>query len=109
VKDTCPVEPKPESKPESKPIVKEMKPIDLRPEPKPEPKPLERPVERAEIRPIESMEKQNISFNDQLETFEIPVDEDSLQIGEDIPLNVLSFEDLEKASPCEIDLGIVEL
>jgi hypothetical protein len=109
VKDTCPVEPKPESKPESKPIVKEMKPIDLRPEPKPEPKPVEKPVERAEIRPIESMEKQNISFNDQLETFEIPVDEDSLQIGEDIPLNVLSFEDLEKASPCEIDLGIVEL
>jgi hypothetical protein len=107
VKDTCPVEPKPQ--PESKTIVKEMKPIDLRPEPKPEPKPVERPVERAEIRPIESMEKQNISFNDQLETFEIPVDEDSLQIGEDIPLNVLSFEDLEKASPCEIDLGIVEL
>jgi hypothetical protein len=71
-----------------------------------------RPVERPEMRPEpmpEVMEKQNISFNDQLETFEIPVDEDSLQIGEDIPLNVLSFEDLEKATPCEIDLGIVEL
>ena len=96
--DTCPVEPKSQPQPESKPIVKEMKPIELR------------PVEtRPETRPIESMEKQNISFNDQLETFEIPVDEDSLQIGEDVPLNVLSFEDLEKATPCEIDLGIVEL
>ena len=111
--DTCPVEPKPEPKP----MVKEMKPIDLRPEPQPEVRPEVRPETRPEtrvevkpkIRPIESMEKQNISFNDQLETFEIPIDEDSLHIGEDIPLNVLSFEDLEKASPCEIDLGIVEL
>lgn len=51
----------------------------------------------------------NISFNEELETFEIPVEEDTLQIGEDIPLNMLSFDDLEKAEPCEIDLGIVEL
>jgi hypothetical protein len=111
VKDTCPVEPKPQPQPQ--PIVKEMKPIDLRPQMKSEVRPAERPVERpVEMRPEpmpEVMEKQNISFNDQLETFEIPVDEDSLHIGEDIPLNVLSFEDLEKATPCEIDLGIVEL
>jgi hypothetical protein len=51
----------------------------------------------------------NISFNDELETFEIPVNEEILQIGEDIPLNMLSFEDLEKATPCDIDLDIVEL
>jgi len=63
------------------------------------------------VSPVELKQesKQNISFNDQLETFEIPVEEDSLHIGEEIPLNMLSFEDLEKATPCEIDLGIVEL
>jgi hypothetical protein len=55
-----------------------------------------------------TMSKSSISFNDDLETFEIPVDEETIHIGEDIPLNMLSFEDLEK-SPVEIDLGIVEL
>jgi hypothetical protein len=106
------VEPKPEPTPETKP---ETCPVEPKPEVKPMVKPVETPVEvrPVEVRPIpvmaESVEKQNISFNDQLETFEIPVEEDSLHIGEDIPLNALSFEDLEKATPCEIDLGIVEL
>lgn len=106
--EICPVEKPAETQPiETKPI--EMKPIEMKPI---EMKPIEKPIE---IKPMIHMEsiplepKQNISFNDQLETFEIPVDEDSLQIGEDVPLNMLSFEDLEKASPCEIDLGIVEL
>jgi len=111
-------EPKPEPKPDVKPEVKpEVCPVE--PEVKTEVKPVEvKPVEvrPVEVRPMEArpMEvktevKQNISFNDHLETFEIPVEEDSLQIGEDIPLNMLSFEDLEKAAPCDIDLGIVEL
>jgi hypothetical protein len=55
------------------------------------------------------MKKSNISFNDDLETFEIPVEEETIHIGEDIPLNALSFEDLEKATPIDFDLGIVEL
>lgn len=59
--------------------------------------------------PMNVMKKSNISFNDELETFEIPVDEETIHIGEDIPLNALSFEDLEKATPIEFDLGIVEL
>jgi len=106
--EVCPVEMKPESKPV------EMRPMEMKPESKPvemrpmEMKPVEmRPEMRPEMSPIES--KSNISFNDQLETFEIPVEEENLQIGEDIPLNMLSFEDLEKATPCDIDLGIVEL
>jgi hypothetical protein len=73
--------------------------------------PVTNPVMKpSEMCPIDSPDlKTNISFNDQLETFEIPVEEENLQIGEDIPLNMLSFEDLEKSTPCEIDLGIVEL
>ena len=117
IKDVCPVEKPVEMKPvEMKPV--EMKPVEMKPvEMKPvesrpiEMKPADKPIE---VRPVEPMHiftepRQNISFNDQLETFEIPVDEDTLQIGEDIPLNMLSFEDLEKATPYEIDLGIVEL
>lgn len=71
-----------------------------------------KPVEPRPVVPVAQFEpepRQNISFNEKNETFEIPVDEDSLQIGEDVPLNILSFEDLEKAAPCDIDLGIVEL
>jgi hypothetical protein len=112
MKEVCPVDKPVESKPiDMKPV--EMKPIEMKPiEMKPiEMKPIE--MKAVEMRPVEPMSisepKQNISFNDQLETFEIPVEEDSIHIGEDIPLNMLSFEDLEKASPCEIDLGIVEL
>jgi hypothetical protein len=112
-----PVEVCPEPKQvESKSI--EVKPVEVKPV---EVKPVESSVEMntsmnasmntfvspVELKQVES--KQNISFNDQLETFEIPVEEDSLHIGEEIPLNMLSFEDLEKATPCEIDLGIVEL
>jgi hypothetical protein len=107
----CPVEVKQEvkSEPKVEPIVEsktvEARPIEVRPV---EIKPVE--VRAVEPKQFDMPEpKQNISFNDQLETFEIPVEEDSLHIGEDIPLNMLSFEDLEKAAPCEIDLGIVEL
>lgn len=99
-------EPVPEPVPEPKPVPKPEPKPESRPEPKPEPvsepKVLAIPVQIEEA-------KANISFNDQTETFEIPVEEDTLKIGEDIPLNMLSFDDLENAAPCEIDLGIVEL
>jgi len=111
-------DPKPEPKPEPKPDVcpVETKPFETK---QVEVKPVA-PVVQAELKPVESRPvvpvaqfepepRQNISFNEKNETFEIPVDEDSLQIGEDVPLNILSFEDLEKAAPCDIDLGIVEL
>jgi hypothetical protein len=113
------VEPKPDTCPIEKPVepkVFEMKKPEVKPETKPEVKPETKPEVKPDVKPMEFYEdirlpepKQNISFNDELETFEIPVDEDTVQIGEDIPLNMLSFEDLEKASPCDIDLGIVEL
>jgi hypothetical protein len=64
------------------------------------------PFESRQPDPIPSA---NISFNDTLETFEIPVEEDRLSIGEDIELNMLSFDELENSVPAEIDLGIVEL
>ena len=110
-------EPKPEPKPDVCPV--ETKPFDTK---QVEVKPVVPvvPVVQAELKPVEPRPvvpvaqfepepRQNISFNERNETFEIPVDEDSLQIGEDVPLNILSFEDLEKAAPCDIDLGIVEL
>ena len=110
-------EPKPEPKPDVCPV--ETKPFETK---QVEVKPVVSvvPVVQAELKPVEPRPvvpvaqfepepRQNISFNERNETFEIPVDEDSLQIGEDVPLNILSFEDLEKAAPCDIDLGIVEL
>jgi hypothetical protein len=108
-----PVEEKPEVKPEVKPDPKpiEVKPVDPKPievkpiEVKPEFKVVENP--KPEFCPVEP--KSNISFNDELETFEIPVEEDTIRIGEDVPLNMLSFDELENATPCDIDLGIVEL
>ena len=110
-------EPKPEPKPDVCPV--ETKPFETK---QVEVNPVVPvvPVVQAELKPVEPRPvvpvaqfepepRQNISFNERNETFEIPVDEDSLQIGEDVPLNILSFEDLEKAAPCDIDLGIVEL
>lgn len=93
--EVCPVE--------VKPVQVEVKQVDVCPVPAPVPAPAPAPVEPMDLK------SNNISFNDNLETFEIPVEDESLHIGEDIPLNMLSFEDLEKAPPCEIDLGIVEL
>jgi hypothetical protein len=111
-------EPKPEPKTETKPDPKmdvcpvETKQIETKSvAPVVQVTPVSPVVQATPVVPaqFEPEPRQNISFNDQNETFEIPVDEDSLQIGEDIPLNILSFEDLEKAAPCDIDLGIVEL
>lgn len=94
--EVCPVEVRPV----------EIRPVEVRPVDVP---PAEvRPAEVRPMVPIATDSKSNISFNDNLETFEIPIEEDTLHIGDDIPLNMLSFEDLDKSSG-EIDLGIVEL
>jgi len=115
VPEVCPVE-----KPVEKPMntsTDQIKPVEMKPV---EMKPVEKPVEKqvntstTQMKPttmnpsMPMTPKQNISFNDQLETFEIPVQEETLHIGEEIPLNTLSFDDLENSS-CDIDLGIVEL
>lgn len=51
-----------------------------------------------------------ISFNDELETYDIPMEDNSIQIGQDIQLNASSFEDLEASNELvDFDLGIVEL
>jgi len=120
--DTCPVTdiPIPVKSPDKTPVMQPMQPLPMQPM---QPLPMQ-PMQPLPMQPIQSIEstpsismntnsnstmsKSSISFNDDLETFEIPVDEETIHIGEDIPLNMLSFEDLEK-SPVEIDLGIVEL
>ncbi len=118
VRREMPEEMKPKAKemsPEIKPV--ETKPVEVNPVPTVPVMPvpvMPVPVMPAPVQSMSSNElnlntKSNISFNEDLETFEIPVEEETLHIGEDIPLNMLSFEDLEKASPVEIDLGIVEL
>jgi hypothetical protein len=118
VRREMPEEMKPKAKemsPEIKPV--EVKPVEVNPVPTVPAMPvpvMPVPVQPAPVQSMPSNElnlntKSNISFNEDLETFEIPVEEETLHIGEDIPLNMLSFEDLEKASPVEIDLGIVEL
>jgi hypothetical protein len=51
-----------------------------------------------------------ISFSQQLESYDNGpqyVEEETLKIGDEIPLSVLDFEDLDKSET--IDLGIVEL
>ena len=70
----------------------QFEPIKLkRPEPLPEPFP-------------EPETKSSISFNPSIESFDLP-EEDGFSIGEDVPINVMNFSDLEPT----IDLGIVEL
>jgi hypothetical protein len=118
---------KPELKQESKPESKQDSNTEPISKPAPQPAPISKPIEMkpfdmkpvitkpSDMKPFSTgndsrpESRPNISFNDELETFEIPVNEEILQIGEDIPLNMLSFEDLEKATPCDIDLDIVEL
>ncbi len=81
-------------------------PMPVAPEPMPV-APVVAPVAPV-IAPIpdpEPMHRQNISFNETPQMFELPEEDTSLQIGEDIELNTLSFDDLE----APIDLGIVEL
>jgi hypothetical protein len=54
--------------------------------------------------PIPQPERQSISFNPSIESFDLP-EEDGFIIGDDVPINAMNFSDLEPT----IDLGIVEL
>jgi len=83
------------------------------PQPVSQPQPLAQPVSQPVAQPeappepkFESLPetKQSISFNPSIESFDLPED-DGFSIGEDVPINVMNFCDLEPT----IDLGIVEL
>ena len=54
--------------------------------------------------PISQPERQSISFNPSIESFDLP-EEEGFIIGDDVPINAMNFSDLEP----NIDLGIVEL
>jgi len=94
-------ETKPELKPEPMPESRNDPIPETRNEPKPEPIPVSFPAEEP---------KQKLSFNPQIETFDLPPLEtdDEFKIGEDIPLNTLCFDDMDNKNDA-IDLGIVEL
>ena len=97
---------KPEVRNEPKPEPVAME-TNIIPEPKPETNIIPEPVPVAT--PVEEP-KQKLSFNPQIETFDLPPMEtdDEFKIGEDIPLNTLCFDDMDNKNDT-IDLGIVEL
>jgi hypothetical protein len=97
-KDVCEAvkfddKPMPVSQPLSQPLAQPLAQPGAQPESPPEPK-------------FESLPetKPSISFNPSIESFDLPED-DGFSIGEDVPINVMNFCDLEPT----IDLGIVEL
>jgi hypothetical protein len=108
--------PKEEKPTEEKPKdVCEAVKFDDKPMPMPQPvsqpltQPLAQPVAQPESPPEPKFEslpetKPSISFNPSIESFDLPED-DGFSIGEDVPINVMNFCDLEPT----IDLGIVEL
>lgn len=104
--------------------------ITKEPDAKPDVKPLEKPVEKPVEKPIEIPQpikeepicpvpepvfipieepKPKLSFNPEVETFDLPPLEspDEFKIGEDIPIQALCFDDMDKGET--LDLGIVEL
>jgi hypothetical protein len=104
VKPEKPVE-KPIEKPVEKPVEKAVeKPVEEPICPVPEPIPVFKP----DIIPIEEP-KPKLSFNPEVETFDLPPLEspDDFKIGEDIPIQALCFDDMDKGET--LDLGIVEL
>ncbi len=107
VMEQVPVKPMPVMEPVMEPVMVPKPPAMVPVPVKPMPKPAEYTSEHNATKVPDP--KSNISFNDTLETFEIPVEDDTIQIGEDIPLNMLSFDELEKAPESNFDLGIVEL
>ena len=70
-------------------------------QPMAQPEPLFEPIQSA---PIQEVERPSISFNPTIESFDLP-EEEGFSIGEDVPINIMDFSDLEPT----IDLGIVEL
>jgi hypothetical protein len=97
---------KPVEKPVDKPVEKPVeKPIEI-------PQPIKEepvcPVPEPVFIPIEEP-KPKLSFNPEIETFDLPPLEspDDFKIGEDIPIQALCFDDMDKGE--SLDLGIVEL
>lgn len=92
-------------KPVEKPVEKLVeKPIEI-------PQPIQEPVcpvPESVFIPIEEP-KPKLSFNPEVETFDLPPLEspDEFKIGEDIPIQALCFDDMDKGET--LDLGIVEL
>ena len=113
--DPPPVAPPPVPLPVAPPPVSPPVPTPPVPTPvaPPEPmnviQPMNQPMNQSMNQPMNqsmNMEpRQNISFNDTPQMFELPEEDMSLQIGEEIELNTLSFDELD----APIDLGIVEL
>ena len=106
----------PDAKPDVKPDVKPDNPVE-----KPAEKLVEKPIEIPQpikepvcpvpepvFIPIEEP-KPKLSFNPEVETFDLPPLEspDDFKIGEDIPIQALCFDDMDKGET--LDLGIVEL
>ena len=93
---------KPVEKPIEKPVEKPVeKPEPIKEEPVcPVPEPVFIPIEEP---------KPKLSFNPEIETFDLPPLEspDDFKIGEDIPIQALCFDDMDKGE--SLDLGIVEL
>jgi hypothetical protein len=110
-KEEKPMEDKPkEDKPKD---VCEAVKFDDKPMPQPLVQPVAQPVAQPLAQPVAQPEpkfeslpetKPSISFNPSIESFDLPED-DGFSIGEDVPINVMNFCDLEPT----IDLGIVEL
>jgi hypothetical protein len=107
VKPETKTEPKTEVKSEPKPEVKPEVKVDPLPEMEAFPMEIPSKVE-TKLEPIEEP-KQKLSFNPEVQTFDLPpleVLEDDFKIGEDVPLNTMCFDEMDKDT---IDLGIVEL
>jgi hypothetical protein len=112
--------------PEVKPEPKLEAKVETKVEPKPEPKvePVIEVISIPETCPIPQPTlpvfkgpdlkteepKQKLSFNPEIETFDLPpleTQDDEFKIGEDVPLNTLCFDEMDKGET--LDLGIVEL
>ena len=94
-----------------KPVSQPVPPVVAQPAPQPVPpvvaqsvpQPVPQVVPQVVSQP-EPVFRPSISFNPSIESFDLPEDE-GFSIGEDVPINVMNFCDLEPT----IDLGIVEL
>lgn len=107
VKEEVKIEPKPDPKPEvkSEPETK----VEVKPEPLRLAEPIMEPIPMniCPVDPPKEEPKPKLSFNPEVETFDLPPMEEEFKIGEDIPLNTICFDDMDKGDT--LDLGIVEL
>jgi len=106
--------PESEPAPVPAPVPEPVPPVQMAPPapvPAPVPIPEQVPVPPVQMAPVpvpvppEPEPRSNISFNETPQMFQLPEEDMNLQIGEEIELNTLSFDELD----APIDLGIVEL